>query len=219
MSLAAAQNPVVATLSASDLGVGDAGGYYVALTPTPGTGQVGPVSTTFSEILALMTVFNGSQASNLYLRGLRLHVTVIGTGGTSLKFTQAIDQGNRFVSGGVALAAVNTNMASPNKSQAQINFGALVTTAASTQRRVIAHTTYVSSVIENVDDVYQFSWGSSTQLEDPASLSNAAAALHNVSYAFAPVTIGPGQTWSLHQWRASITVGITQEAEFLYIEK
>jgi hypothetical protein len=31
--------------------------------------------------------------------------------------------------------------------------------------------------------------------------------------------IGPGQTFSIHQWRASITVGITFQPEFAYIAK
>jgi hypothetical protein len=217
MSLAASTNPTVLPLGGSDIAFGDAAAYYTAIAPTPGTGILGPVSTTLDEAKALMTVYNGG-VLNIYPRWLRLHVSVVGTTGTIVQFTQAVDSGNRFSSGGSALVPKNTNMASTATSAAAIQFGALVTTAPTSARRLLHHTKY-RSAIEVVDDQYQFSWGSSDQLQDPTSLVNNSTTIANVTFAYAPVVIGPGQTFVLHQWRGAITVGITFDVEFGYVEK
>lgn len=209
---------LVVPLTASDTGLSDQGVFYTAVTPTPGTGVVGPVSTTWDETKAIFSVYNGGNV-NIAPRYLRLHTTVVGTTGTGVRFTQALDQGNRYSSGGTALVVNNTNMNSANRSGAQINFGALTTTAASTQRRLISNKLFKSDAIEVINETYQLSWGSPAQLEDPSSLINNAATLAHTTYGFGPVTIGPGQTFLIHQWRAAITVGITFEVEFGFVEK
>lgn len=218
MSLATSTNPVVVPLTGADTALADAGVFYTALTPTPGTGVVGPVSTTFDETKALMTVFNGGLLT-VYPKYLRLHLTVIGTTGTGVRFTQIVDQGNRLSSGGTNLVPNNTNMSVGNSSAAAITYGALVTTAASGKRRVLFNKLFKSDAIEVINETYQFSWGGPTQLEDPTSLINNAATLAHTSYAFGPVAIGPQQSFVIHQWRAAITVGITFEVEFGYVEK
>jgi len=217
MTLAAANNPVTVPMTGSDIGLADAGAYYTAINPTSGTGIVGPVSVTLSEILALMTIFN-SGSLDLHLRYLRLRTAVVGTTGAGVRFVQAIDQGNRFTSGGTPLTVNNTRMGSPNQSGATVNFGALVTTAASVNRRLLATTLY-KPTIEVVEDIYQFSWGSAAQLEDPCSLINNTTTLSHVTFSFAPVVIGPGNSFVLHQWRAAITVGITFEVELGLVAK
>lgn len=210
--------PLVTPLTGGDLGLSDNGVFYTAVSPTPGTGIIGPVSTTWDETKAILTIYNGGNL-NISPKFLRLHCTVIGTTGTGVRFTQAIDAGNRFSSGGTALVLNNTNMASQNRSAAQINFGALTTTAASPQRRLLSNKLFKSDGIEVINETYQLSWASAAQLEDPASLINNTTTLAHTTYAFAPVTIGPGHSLVLHQWRAAITVGITFEVEFGYVEK
>ena len=217
-------NPILATvvpLTTADTGLADAGIFYTAIEATPGvTGIIGPVSTALDDTKALMSVYNGG-AMTIFPKFLRLHVYTIGTTGTRVHFTQAIDTApNRYSSGGSALVVANTNMTQPtNAALAQIQFGALTLTAASGSRRYIHNTTYKATAIETAEDCYQFSWGGSTQLEDPASLSNVAAALSNVAFNFAPVAIGPQQSFLIHQWRASITVGITFGVEFGFTAK
>lgn len=210
--------PVVTSLTSGDLVLADQGIFYNALTPTPGTGIIGPVSTTWDETKALMTVYNGGTGT-IYPKFLRLHVTVIGTTGTGVRFTQALDQGNRWSSGGTALVISNSNMNSTNRSASQIQFGAITATAASGQRRLAGNKLFKSDGIEVINETYQLSWGGSGPLQDPTSLINNTTTLAHTAYGFGPVAIGPGQTFVLHQWRAAITVGITFEAEFGFVEK
>lgn len=211
----------VTPLTGGDHALADGGYFYVAGEATPGvTGIVGPVSTTLDETKALLSVYNGSTTGQVLIpRFLRLQVRTIGTGGTRVHVTQAIDSINRYSSGGSALTLANTNMGQATSSAPQVYFGAVGLTASSSNRRYIANTTFKATAIETAEDTYQLSWGGSGQLDDPASLSNVAAALSNVSFAFAPVELAAGQSLLLHQWRASITVGITFGVEFGFILK
>jgi len=205
-------NPTVTqSLTGGNEALSEGGFQYAFLESTPGiTGIIGPVSTTLDETKALMRVYNNvSSGVNISLKALRLHVYTVGTGGTTVHFTQAIDNFDRYSSGGSTLTVNNTNMGAANSSAVDVKFGALTLAAASGNRRFIANTTYHPAAIEVVNDKYQFSWGAAGQLEDPASLINNTTTLTNVSYSFPSVTLGPGQCFVLHQWRASITVGIT----------
>jgi len=215
MSFQGSSTPVV-PITGADFALSDGGYLYTAVAPTPGTGIIGPVSTTFDTTKALLSIYNGGSL-NITLKGLRLHVGVVGTTGSIVQFTQTTDTGNRWSSGGTALTANNTNSGSLNRSGAVVNFGALTLTTA-TASRTLAHTKY-KSAIEVVDDTYQFSWGSSTQYEDPASLINNTTTLSHVSYSFPSITVAPGTTYMLHQWRASITVGVTFDVELAFVEK
>lgn len=226
MSLAASVNPVVVPLTSGDLGLGDAGVFYTctdgtAGTPAPGvTGIVGPVSTTLDETKALLAVYNGG-TQNIYPRFLRLHVYTIGTGGTRVHFTQAIDIGpQRWSSGGSSLTVNNTNTSQgANAALATVNFGALTLAAQTASRRFIGNTTFRATAIEVVEEKYQLSWGSAGQFDDPASLINNSTTLANVSYAYPPVVIAPGHNFVVHQWRASISTGITFGVEFGFVAK
>ncbi len=213
-----ATSPIVLPITSGEFGLADQGCFYNAVSPTPGTGIVGPVSTTWDETKAIFNLYNGGTA-NIYPKFLRLHCTVIGTTGAGVRFTQTTDQGNRYSSGGTALVISNSNQNSSNRSGAQAQFGALTTTAATSQRRLQSNKLFKSTGIEVVDETYQLSWASPTQLEDPASLINNTTTLAHTSYSFGPLAIGPGQSFTIHQWRASITVGITFEVEFGFVEK
>lgn len=222
MALQGTQTAVM-PLTGGDHGLADNGLFYTALesATAPGvTGLIGPVSTTLDETKALLSVYNGSSTGQILIpRYLRLHVYTIGTGGTRVHFTQAIDTINRYSLGGTSLTPVNTNMAVANSPAPQIYFGAVTTAAASGNRRFIGNTTFKATAIETVEDKYQLSWGGAGQLEDPASLSTTAAATSNIAYSFAPVELAAGQSLVIHQWRASITVGITFGVEFGFILK
>ena len=202
-------------LSSKEFGAADEGSYYIAVNPTPGTGIVGPVSTTWDEAKALMTVYNGG-VNRIYPQLLQLYVTVIGTTGTRQDFTHALDTGNRYSSGGTALTKANVNMDSIYTSGAVVTFGALVTTAASSSRRLLGNHQLREAAIEVVGDFYEFNFagpGGATQS------GSRVATVADFQRTLPPVAIGPGQTYVLHYWRASITVGITFEANFQYIER
>lgn len=213
MAFAASTNPVVANLSSRDHQLADSGSLYVAINPTAGTGIVGPVSTTFDEAKALMTVYNGGSLY-IYPQTLQLYCTVIGTTGTRQDYTHTLDTGNRYSSGGTALTKANTNMASSATSAAIITFGALVTTAASGSRRLLGNHQTREAAIEVVGDMVEFNFGGAQ-----SQSGSRVATVADFQRSLPAVVIGPAQTWTLHFWRASITVGVTNEVNFVFVEK
>jgi len=70
----------------------DEGSYFSAITPTPGTGIVDGVVTTFVETTPSVVIYNGS-SKRLFLDFLRLTITVAPVGGTRVRFTTTIDDG------------------------------------------------------------------------------------------------------------------------------
>lgn len=215
MALTTSTNPIVSPLTGRDTQAASSGVQFVAVTPTPGTGVIGPVATTFSEILGLMTVYNASTTVTIYPQTLTLHVTVIGTTGARQNYTHVLDDGNRYVSGGTALTKSNTNSGSSTTSEATITFGALVTSAASGSRRILGNNQIREALIEVVGDRYEFNFGGA-----PSGTGVRTTLGGDFHVSLPAVAIAPGDTWVLHHWRASITVGVTFEVgQFSYIER
>ena len=223
--------PQVAPLLSRDTAAADLGFYYVATNPTPGTGIVETATITsfaLAEAAPMLSIFNGSIAGsatavNIYPLYIRLTVTQANAGGLVQRFTLTLDQGNRITTGAATtgiLSINNVNMASPNRSQAQIQSGAsLVASAASPQRRIVANQSFRNGgVVAVIGDVYQFNFGSTEQI-DPMSLVETGTAICNVTYGFAPLVIGPGQSFLVQHWAASATTGAGFEYEIGFIEK
>ncbi len=176
----------------------------------------------------MLSIFNGSiagsaSAVNIYPLYIRLTCTQANAGGLTQRFTLTLDQGNRVTTGAAAtgiLTINNVNMASPNRSQAQIQAGAsLVAAAATPQRRIIGNQSFRNGgVVAVIGDVYQFNFGGFEQT-DPMSLIETGAAICNVTYNFAPLVIGPGQSFLVQHWVASATTGAGFEYEIGFIEK
>jgi hypothetical protein len=209
---------VVTSTNARDTAVADLGVSYTAITPTPGTGIIGhAVSTALTETKAIFLCYNGGNAT-IYPLFLRLTMTVLPVGNTMQQFTTALDQGNRFTSGGTALTISNNNINSANVSLAQITVGAVVTTAASANRRLVSHRPFRPTVIGVVGDVYQFSWGSGT-LVNPSALPTDGTLRAHVYYVCSPLVVPPGTSMLIHAWGATFATGATYEYEFGYVEK
>lgn len=204
---------------ARDTALADLGVVYVATTPTPGTGIVSSASVqAFTETTPYFVLYNGGQL-NIYPLHMRLHTTVVGaTNSVAQNWTNTIDVGNRYTSGGTALTVNNSNMTSANKSFAVITVGAITATAATSQRRVIGHQAVKFVDVETVHDCLQFNWGGSQQV-DPTSLINNSTTISHTTVNFAPLVIGPNQSMVLVRWGASYTTGVTYEVEFGYVEK
>ncbi len=229
MSLAGLATLVSPVLS-RDTVAADLGYYFVASNPTPGTGilETASISTfALAEAAPVLSVWNGSTAANpvnIYLLYLRLTVTQANAGGLTTRFTLTVDQGQRVTTAPAAtgiLTINNTNIGSPNRSQAQIYCGTgLVTSAATAQRRIVGNQSFRNGgVVSVIGDVYQFNFGSTEQV-DPMSLVETGTAICNVTYGFAPVVIGPNQNFQVQGWAAS--QGATQhgyEVELGFIEK
>jgi hypothetical protein len=203
-------------ISSKEVWAADEGSYNWAFSAI-GTPIVGPVdaNNTPTATKALMSVYNAG-SNRIYPQLLRLYVTTVGTTGSRMNFSFALDPlTNRYSSGGTALTKNNVNSASINNSGATINFGALVTTAAGANVRQFGNL-QPRGTIEVVEDCYEFNFagaGGGTQS------SSRAATVSEVSMTVPPLVIGPGDTMLLHFYRASITVGVTFEVNFGYIER
>ena len=222
-------NPTIAPILQRDTVLADLGNYYVATEPTPGTGIVETASiTTFAlaEAAPMFCLFNGSSgatAVNVYPMYLRITMTQANAGGLVQRFTLTLDQGNRVTTQAAAtgiLNIANTNMGSANKSQCQISTGAsLVTSAATSQRRIVGNQAFRNGgVVAVIGDVYQFNFGAVEQL-DPMSLVETGTAICNVVHNFAPLVIGPQQSFLIQHWAASATTGAGFTYEFGFVEK
>mgnify|MGYP001597421384 CR=1 FL=1 len=207
----------VAGLTGRDTNLADLGASFLAITATPGTGVIGHAApTTFDETKPYFLLYNAG-ALTIYPAFLKLHTTVVGVAGARVQFTQAIDSVNRWSSVGTALTINNTNMASNVISGATIRVGAPVATAASPNRRVLSHRVY-RAVIEVVEDTYCFSWGSPSP-GAPSNLISSGTTVTAFTHSYPALAIGPGQSFLIHQWRASQSTGPTFEVEFAYYEK
>jgi hypothetical protein len=229
MSLAG-QSPIVAPILSRDTVAADLGNYFVALSPTPGTGIANTVTTETTlaqaETYPYLSIFNGStflNPVNIYPLYLRLTMTAANAVSTVMRFTLESDQGNRITTIPAAtgiLTINNVNMGSGNKSQAQIYAGTgIVASAATKQARILGNQSFRNGgVVSVVGDVYQFNFGSTEQI-DPMSLVENGTAVCNVTYGFAPVVIGPNQSFLVLQWAAAQTTAPAFEIELGYVEK
>lgn len=208
----------VSDINSRDTVMADLGAYYTALTPTPGTGIIGHAApTTFDQTKAYVLVYNSGTA-NIYPMYLRLHTTVVSAGDSTgpIFWTQVLDTGNRFSSGGTSLTPNNTNFGSSNKSGAIITVGAVVCSANTAASRTIAHKTFRPGTVDVVHDQFIFLWGAPT-MGTPQLLPTTTASTYAES--FAPVVIPPGASFLIHEWAASQSTGPTLEVEFGYAEK
>lgn len=220
MSLAAATNPIVSTLlGGRETGAADAGAYFVAVTPTPGTGIItGGSVQAFTETTPYMVVYNGGLL-NIYPMYLKLNVSVVGvTDSAATWLTNTLDIGNRLSSGGTALVKSNCNMASVVSSGAVITVGAITASAASGSRRIVSHSKVRSLKIGVIHDSITLNWGDAAQTLTSALVNNSTTHSDTVVNC-APIVIGPGQSMVLVHWAASQTTGTTYENEFAYVEK
>ena len=223
MSLAGSTNPIVSVLAGGrDMALADSGNYFMAITPTPGTGIItGSSVQAFTETTPYMTVYNGNVGGgpSIYPVFLRTHLTVVGaTASLAEYWTFTLDTGNRYTSGGTALTINNTNMSNANASLASIFVGAITASAASGSRRVVDHVVGKDTVIEVVHDRNVFNWGGNNAVSPSSTASNTTTPTY-AAYNLAPMVIGPGQSMVIVRWAASQTTGSTNEFQFSYIEK
>ena len=223
MSLAGTTNPNVIVLGGGrDTAFADAGNYFFAMTPTPGTGIISGGSVqAFTETTPYLVLYNGNVGGgpNIYPMFMRTHVTVVGaTAGVALFYTFTLDTGNRYTSGGTALTIANTNMANANSSLATINVGAITASAASGSRRVVEHVKVKDTVVPVVHDTIVFTWGSPSGTPTSSVAGNSTTPTYT-SVSLCPMVIGPGQSMVVVRWGASNTTGETNEFQLGFIEK
>lgn len=204
------------SISSKEWVAADEGSYFVARTPTPGTGIIGHAApTTFDETKPYVLLYNASTTKRIYPQFLRLHDSVASIGGARTQFTVAVDTGNRYASGGTALTIVNPNMDSNNATGASAFCGAVIASAASGTRRVVDHVVF-RGTIDIIEDVYELVFAAS----DGSGMGGSrAATVQDMARLAPPVCIGPGQSFLVHQWAASQSTGPTFQVTLGYIER
>ena len=219
MSLQGTSTIVTPLAGGRDTALADQGNYYTAITPTPGTGIISGGSVqAFTETAPYLVLYNAGSL-NVYPLYLRLHTTVVGaTNSVAQNWTNTIDTGNRYTSGGTGLTINNTNMTSSNKSAAIITVGAITAGAASGVRRVVSHAAVKFVDVETVHDCVFFNWGGPNQTNLSTLINNTTTLSHSVVN-FASLVVGPEQSMVLVRWGASYTTGVTYEVEMGYVER
>ena len=190
----------------NDKRFGDKGKFY-ACNPTAGTGIASTdASTSYDETDSLITIYNSS-TSDVVIRPnlLRLVAKAVNTSATDFYLVGYLDAGDRYTSGGTTLTAVNTAIDSTNTSGATINFGSLVTTAASANARKVFQT-MVSDAIFTADESISVQFGDG----HPTSIQNSV-----VVHSFA---IPAGYTLTVHGFGTAQAADPAFECEFIFTE-
>lgn len=197
-----------------DYPLADEGGFYVSTNPTVGTGIAGTVcvddaataSSTHAQFAPTLLVFNNSSPANpnafsIYMRYVKLIVTVAPASATNWKYSLRMDNLNRYSSGGSVITPVNPNPGSSrNIPVSLVYFGAIVPTALpSASARLVANGT-MDSAIPVVGDQYLLKFGNAAVTMDQL---NGGTTAKNMTYNAPPVVISPGWCLALDMWGAS----------------
>lgn len=205
----------VITVSNKEFGCVDEGSYFMALTPTPGTGIIGTVSiAAITDVSPTMVIYNGHATKMLYPQFLNLHETVVSTTGARVQFTFYVDNINRYTSGGTALTINNANSGSSLTSGAVINVGAIVSPAASA-KKLVDHVVF-RGTIDVVEDQYEMVFGSAGA---GLSTGSRAATVSDFSKSLPPIALAPGHSLVMHQWAGSQVNAPTYEYRFGFIAR
>jgi len=200
----------------------DAGKYFVASNPTPGTGVIGMVSTTSDNTKPTLLFKNGNTVASgirCYLDYLRLCCTVVGVGHTAPKVTFGLDVSQtttRYTSGGSSITPVNVNGDSTNASAVTFYFGAVTAAAAGSARLINSHA-ITSGAIEVVYDTFVFDFGAPSHSMKASLIDNTTTLTHGY-FSEPPVIVGPGQHFTAIIWGASNSTGITWAFDMGWVE-
>lgn len=185
------------------------GSYFSFITPTPGTGIIDGAVTTFVETTPSLVIYNGT-GSQLVMDFIRETCTVAPIGGTRVRRTITIDNGNRYTSGGTALTVSNTNSKSALSASGVTAYtGALVATAASASRRIIADPIFRWATIGIVGDIYETVFGQQGATPSHTPIATIATFVKNVP----PCVIGAGDSLVIVQWEGSQSTAPTVAIE------
>ena len=185
----------------------DEGTYFTFNTPTPGTGIVDGVVTTYVRTTPSVVIYNGSQR-RLVMDFIRFQTTVAPVGGTRVQFTTEVDNINRYTSGGTALTINNVNTDAANSALGVTGYkGVLVAPANSASSRLHAHTIFRWGTIGIIGDVYELVFGADL----PMNTNTPVATVSTFSKGVAPLVVGPGGSFVLTQWEAAQSTAPTHE--------
>jgi hypothetical protein len=201
------------------MGLVEEGSIFSTTNPTISTGIASSIQTSYVATNGLLTIRNtdGANGKNIIPLWIRIIPTVAPASATQMTAVIAIDNTNRYSSGGSALTALNINMDLSRASIASVNYGALTLSAASGNNRIVSRF-QLASVIPVVLDEYVISFG--TMGGDSGTLGGATATRRTVTVP--PVVLGPNnnEIMCLHVWYPSnATTAMSSECEICWIER
>lgn len=196
------------------------GSYFTAYNVTDGTGIAGhaaPVQADLS-LKPLLHIFNGSTTKRIILDFVRLRMTAIGAGATTTDATVWIDNNGSTVktSGGTVATSVNCRSDQPQTTGAIVSFGAVVATAAATEKRIDHQR--IRSVVPVVEDQYVFSFGNPGYAM-PAAMALTGTAVVSAFVHMPPVVVMPLGNFKLCLWGASQSGAHSHEYTVGWIER
>jgi hypothetical protein len=202
-------------------GLANEGSLFVATNPTPGTAIAGiAAATTLDDLAALIFLrLSSSSTKRLYLLDLELQVAAAGASGTNWAYAINGDKNtSRYASGGSAITPRNANMASSVATEIdRLQFGAVVCTAASSEKRLLDHG-LVQTVIKVVGSKYRFVFGdSSTGTASGIPLEGTTQ--HSQVIHCPPVVLGAGDSFVFHEFAASQSGAASYQFKMRWIER
>lgn len=196
------------------------GSLFVATNPTPGTGVAGIAATgAFSDAESLLHVrVNDASVKRHIPIALLLELTAAGTNGTDLAYVIKGDTGaTRYTSGGSALAPVNCNMRSAATPESTSYFGALVTAAATSSARLLAHGK-IRTVIGVAGDKILFTFGAVAP-GLPAGMIMEGTAQAAIHCPVPALEFGATDQLVLSLFAASQTAAISFQYQYVFAER
>jgi hypothetical protein len=193
----------------------DEGTYFVCNNASQ-TGMLSSAATGFVATTPACVIYNSdsptnSAAKRVNLDFLKLVTTVVGSAASALARVEGavyIDNGNRYSSGGTNISAniVSPNMDVPKAlSVAQIYFGAITATAATSSVRAIDpyfifRATVSATVADVVGEQKILNFGGvEAMINGSITVANA----NNIPVPMPPVIIGPNQSALIYIWQAA----------------
>ncbi|MGH8896329.1 MAG: hypothetical protein ACRDZ4_04725 [Egibacteraceae bacterium] len=187
------------------------GQYFSAMTVTPGTAYTltAAAQNAFSATQALWVLRNtdAEGAKRVFVDHARIVFATAGTAGTRVEVAIAIDNINRYSSGGTAQTIANVNMDSATATVAAINAGAVTAAAVSGAVRYIYRGT-LSTAIPAVGETHYLDFGGKIHSTHV-----------NKTLCVGPVVLGGGDSLVVHLWLPSQSAAPTGELQMAWWER
>lgn len=206
----------------------DEGAYFKATNPTVGTGIIHALTTAFSATAALFCLRNteAEGGKRLYIDYVKLitgATAIAMTAATSIECAITIDNTNRYSSGGTSITPINPNMDSAVGPSAQLNFGAVVLSAASGSVRIAGRQAFPRRAAPAMVTGDQFMWDFGSTNDPAVTPIGSATPATAPAFFYAPmgpVIIGGGDSLNFHLWYpAGATTAPTYEFEIAWWER
>lgn len=208
---------LVRDISPDQFAIADLGQYFAANNAQTGIATAA-APTAFSATNPFLVVVNkdASGGKNIYLDFVTLVNTAPGTAGASLQVAVALDNTNRYTSGGTDITAniVNTNGNVGNKSIAQVVAGNITAAAATGNVRNVVGNRYLKGAIPVAGDEYTLKFGG---VDAPSAIQ--ISTISKVEINVPKIVVPPGWTALVHIWLPSQSAASSYAPELGWVER